>query len=128
LPRNRPLLMITVGVTLFASEPSESNYASQQLLHRITAQGIRSHMEYLGRVARLFPFRFSHETRRQKVPRSRAVFVQSHDILYKVSRDILYTPTRNRKWEARQIVNFGNEFLQRIARAAKEESSASNGS
>jgi hypothetical protein len=28
------------------------------------------------------------------VPHASPVFVQSHDILYKMSRDILYTPAR----------------------------------
>ena len=41
------VLTLMLGVALFASEPADSNYPPQQLLDHITAQGIRSHMEYL---------------------------------------------------------------------------------
>ena len=47
MPRNLFLLLIMIGISGFASEPSTSNYPPQPLLDRITAQGIRSHMEYL---------------------------------------------------------------------------------
>jgi len=41
------VLTVLIGIALFASEPTDSSYPPQQLLDRITAQGIRSHMEYL---------------------------------------------------------------------------------
>lgn len=45
--RSVALLIVIVAVASFAADVSESNYPPQQLLDRITQQGIRSHMEYL---------------------------------------------------------------------------------
>lgn len=41
------LLIVIAALASFATDVSESNYPPQQLLDRITPQGIRSHMEYL---------------------------------------------------------------------------------
>ena len=45
--RNVAFLIVTITVAVFAADISESSYPPQQLLDRITPQGIRSHMEYL---------------------------------------------------------------------------------